>query len=223
MKLFGLVLLAVCAIACDGRAAKNTPPQFKNCGVGELFADCTTAKCTPAKGPSGSTIYNCTCSVQTGAPPYMKKPLPQSGVSDPPGCLDPTAAADGKPGTAQSRYSPVAQTGLCNNDDRVWAQCLGVVCTVAADGKTASCPCTSATSANSGGGPYVIVIPEGGDTKYHGQCTDKTIYSSATFESDVKEISEALGFAKPKVLWNEIAPLGSKTAPASGSGDGRKP
>jgi hypothetical protein len=53
---------------------------------------------------------------------------------------------------------------------------------------------------NSGNGPYVIVTTS---SSYQGQCTDGTIYSSATYDAQVKDISQALGFTKPTVLWSQ--------------------
>jgi hypothetical protein len=47
---------------------------------------------------------------------------------------------------------------------------------------------------------YVIVTT---NSSYQGQCTDGTIYSSATYDAQVKDISQALGFTKPTVLWSQ--------------------
>jgi hypothetical protein len=112
----------------------------------------------------------------------------------------PTPATGSSPATAQSRYTPVASTGLCTSQHTIWAQCLGVTCTVSADGKSAICPCAKTTASQSGGGPYVIVTT---DATYHNQCTNETVYSSATYDVEVKDISEALHFPKPSILWSQ--------------------
>jgi hypothetical protein len=57
---------------------------------------------------------------------------------------------------------------------------------------------TGRSSAASGGGPYVIVTK---DPVYRSQCESTTLYSSATYDADVEQISKALGFEKPDVLW----------------------
>jgi hypothetical protein len=185
MKLFGLSLLLACTVVF-GTSERVAATEFKNCGATQPFADCTTATCSLT---SDSFVVNCGCSVVSGS---------QSGVSVPPGCIAPTKATDQSPATAQSRYTPVPSTGLCASQNTIWAQCLGVTCTVSADGKSAICPCTKTTASQSGGGPYVIVTTDSG---YNNQCTNGTVYSSATYNVEVKAISDALGFKMPSILW----------------------
>jgi hypothetical protein len=181
MKLLSAVLLVTCTIVF-GHAAR-ADAGFKRCEVAQKFADCTVAKCDPK-------TFVCRC--------YVTEDV-KSGVSNPPGCIAPTVVTATSPATAQSHYSPVRTTGLCSNQTTTWAQCLGVVCTVSADGKHASCPCTPTSAAASGGGSYVIVTK---DPVYRGQCKSTILYSSATYDADVEQISKALDFKKPHVLWS---------------------
>ncbi|MGO1074463.1 hypothetical protein [Inquilinus sp. CA228] len=174
MKPACLVVLFACLLMPAAASRAEGPPSFARCEAGQVFADCTVAKC--------DSNYNCSCFVTTRRP---------TGVSIPPGCIPPQPLV-GPPQMVQSRYSPVAATGLCGNPATTWAQCLGVTCMIQADG-SALCPCTEAK-----GAPYVIVTD---DPVYRGQCTDGKIYSSATFTGDVEQISKALDFPKPKVLW----------------------
>ncbi len=178
------LLLALAAALLSFSAARPADAQsdgFLNCGT-QTFADCTTAICDPR-------TYQCVCNVVSGV---------VSGVDKGHGCIAPTNRSPTGSGTAQSRYSPVKETGLCAGPDRPWAQCLGVVCQVSLDGKIAACPCSKTDAQQSGGGPYVIVT----QSAYQGQCSDGVTYSSATYLGDVMPISQALGFPLPKVIWN---------------------
>ena len=184
MKRFGLWLM-FCSVTA-GFSAHAAAPVFKNCGAVQAFANCTAAICQRTDKPD---TYTCACTVASGVP---------SGVSVPPGCAAPVAPM-GKLIAVQSRYSPVNYVGLCPSQKLPWAQCLGVTCTVSADGKHASCPCSKTDAAQSGGGSYVIVLPD--RQKYAGQCNNGVIYSSATYGSEVKDISQALNFDQPQVAW----------------------
>jgi hypothetical protein len=191
MRRAGSLAMVLFSAFIAGASAAHSQ-TFQNCGGAEIFADCTAATCTHG-GPTG---YLCTCKVGNGG----KGQVLQQGVSIPPatGCVAPTPPGH-MPMYAQSRYSPVNSLGLCTNTKRTWAQCMGAKCTVSADGKTASCPCTAATSESSGGGDYVIVTS---DPQYHGQCTDDVIYSSATYMGQLVALSKALNFPIPdKPLW----------------------
>ena len=185
MKLFGLSLLLACTVVC-GTSERVAATEFKTCGATQPFADCTTATCSLT---SDSFVVNCDCVVVSGS---------RSGVSVPPGCVAPTQATGQSPATMQSRYTPVLSTGLCASQNTIWAQCLGVTCMVSADGKSAICPCTKTTTSQSGGGPYVIVTT---NASYKNQCTNGTVYSSATYNAEVKAISDALSFKMAAILW----------------------
>jgi hypothetical protein len=127
MKIFPAALLIVmsCNLTLAQEAAKEKP--FQVCQG--TYALCTFSQCGPAQaqGPGQDSTTTCTCRVRPG---------PSVGTE----CEQPATAPDGQT-IIRSRYYPISGYARCSNN-KPWAMCLDVKCTVDKDKAHAKCGCS---------------------------------------------------------------------------------